>query len=113
MNGHERRKAAKVTVLVRDRAAKVAELKSVRVSDISCPCAWKGCTAECNLGEELLSAWSALLLTRSRRAAALLEIRPGECLRDTCLCPEHTRLLDSQLVDLIRWEPMAPAAGSA
>jgi hypothetical protein len=103
-NRHERRKAAKVF------ETKWIPAKQIVWSD----CAWKGCTATCKLHEELPSGWSALLLTRSRRAAAgsLLDIPPSECLRDTCLCPEHTRLFDSQLKDLHR-ELTAPAAGSA
>jgi hypothetical protein len=104
MNRHERRKAAKV-----------AEIKWGRLADITHVCGWKGCEATCDPDQngDLPSGWSAMLLTRSfRHVANLLDIPPGDCLRDSTLCPEHTRLFDSQLKDLHR-ELTGPVAGSA
>jgi len=63
---------------------------------------------------DLPPGWSALLLTRSfRHVSNLLDIPPSECLRDTCLCPEHTGLFNSQLLRNLHRKLMAPAAGSA
>jgi hypothetical protein len=105
LNRHERRKAAKVF-----------ELKMIPANQLGgMMCAWKGCEAVCepDAKHDLPRGWSALLLTRSfRHYANLLEIPPSECLRDACLCPEHTRLLDSQLEDLGR-ELKGPVAGTA
>jgi hypothetical protein len=103
MSRHERRKAAKLF-----------ELTVVRASDISgVMCAWKGCDKTCDPKDDLPAGWSALLLTRSvRHYGNLLDIPPSDCLRDSFLCPEHTRQLDSLLVDLAR-ELDGPAAGTA
>ena len=95
------------------KAVKVSELKMIPVSQLRLMgCAWKGCEAAFDAREGHPPGWSALLLTRSfRHVSNLLEIPPGECLRDTSLCPEHTRLFESQLKDLGR--PLATTAGSA
>jgi hypothetical protein len=106
MNRHERRKA------------RVFERKMIPARELAnamCQCAWKGCEAACKPDSrgDVPSGWSVLLLTRSfRHYANLLDIRPSECLRDAVLCPEHTRLLDSQLEDIGR-ELTGPSAGTA
>jgi hypothetical protein len=99
-----------------NKAVKVLELEMIPVSQFGgMMCAWKGCEAVCKSDTkgDLPRGWSGLLLTRSlRHYANLLDIPPSDCLRDACLCPEHTRLLDSQLADLAR-ELAGPAAGTA
>jgi hypothetical protein len=107
VNRHERRKAAKVF-----------ELEMIPANQIGgMMCAWRGCEAVVKYDDlrngDLPGGWSALLLTRSlRHYANLLDIPPSDCLRDACLCPKHTQLLDSLLVDLGR-ELDGPVAGTA
>jgi hypothetical protein len=112
MSRHERRKAQ-----VLRRKAEVLELKTIPASEIGrrVACAWKGCGAGCEFDDsgDFPPGWATLLLAKSYRVYAnILEIPPELCLRDAVLCPEHTRQLDSLLVDLGR-ELLGPAAGAA
>ena len=104
MNRHERRKATKFS-----------EIKWVKLSDIThVRCAWDGCSNACKMtgpGEKMPDGWVALLVT-TRGFTNLLEIPARDCLRDSVLCPEHARQLDSLLIDLGR-EINEPAAGNA
>jgi hypothetical protein len=105
-NRHERR-----------RAAKVSEIQMIPLNQIGGNmCTWKGCEAvyktDHNRPLDLPPGWSALLLTRSFHVGNLLDLPPGECLRDGCLCPEHTRLFDTQLKDIDRALD-GPTVGSA
>jgi hypothetical protein len=111
MNRNERRKAKALR-----RKAEVLEFKMIPAGELGpLACAWKGCEACCKPDDkwDLPPGWATLLLTRSYRTYRnILEIPPELCLRDAVLCPEHTRQLDSLLVDLGR-ELLGPAAGAA
>jgi hypothetical protein len=88
----------------------VIERKMVKLSEISGSlCAWEGCHASFK-GGQAPSGWTYLILYRPPLVMNFIDILPTDCLRDTCLCPEHTRLLDSQFKELGR-AVSGPAAG--
>ena len=105
-NRHERRKAAKTF-----------ELKMIPANELAgVVCAWRDCEATCKPSKDgdLPRGWSALLLTRGyRHYDYILSIPPSYCLRDAVLCPEHTRQLDSELLEDLGRELLGPPAGAA
>jgi hypothetical protein len=96
MNRHARRKA------------KVSELKTIQIADITgCICAWDGCAA--TFDGDMPKGWINLFAYWSPRAElAFWTIAPQHVLRDAVLCPEHTRALECQLKELSRLGSMPP-----
>lgn len=97
LNRHERRRA------------KVIETKTVAISDIrGCMCSWDRC-GKFFEGEQPFG-WTWLIMYRSPQATQIIPL-DDRLLRDSALCPEHTKLLDDQLKDIGR-DISAPPAGN-
>jgi hypothetical protein len=102
MNRHERRKV------------KIFETKRLSVAELSAAwqlCAWNGCQAA--FKGDMPRGWTNLLMFWSPGPALnFFNVHPGDWLRDTALCPQHTRLMNSQLKELGSGLS-GPAAGNA
>jgi hypothetical protein len=99
-NRHERRKTA------------VFERKMIPPTQLTGRiCAWRDC--EARFAGDMPAGWTNLILYWAPRPILnAADIPARDWLRDAVLCPEHTRLLDSQLKELGR-EVSGPVAGSA
>jgi hypothetical protein len=99
-NRHERRRVV------------VLERKKVKLSELTGRmCAWDGCGA--SFKGDMPEGWTNLIMYWAPSPIPnVLDIPPADWLRDAGLCPEHTRLLESQLKDLGR-AVSGPAAGCA
>ena len=97
MNRHARRKA------------KVFQVKTIPITAISgCMCAWDGCAATFK-GDDMPRGWVNLLVYWSKRPELhFLKIPPQDVWSDGVLCPEHARVLESQLFDMGRLVSMPP-----
>jgi hypothetical protein len=89
----------------------VFEQVMVPVGKIGSICAWEGCTA--TFQGDMPHGWINLLAYWAPRPLTnFWEIPVKDRMRDACLCPEHTRQLDSQLKPIGRALD-APAQGHA
>jgi hypothetical protein len=81
------------------RRAKAFEEKDVPLADIvGCVCVWDGRVAR--FGGAMPRGWINLLAYWSKHPESnFLQIPPENILRDSILCPEHVRALESQLKD--------------
>jgi hypothetical protein len=81
------------------RTAKVFEEKDVPLADIvGFVCAWDGCTAR--FGGAMPRDWTNLLAYWSQHPESnFLQIPAENISRDRVLCPDHARVLESQLKD--------------
>ncbi len=74
-------------------------------------CAWDGCAE--SYGGDMPSNWRSLMVYWVPQPVMDFRAIAAETWdRDAVLCPEHVRVLDSQLKDIGRWTN-APVAGQA
>ena len=104
------KKKRKTGIKIIERTRKtVAELKAMPSR-----CAWHECGAD--FKGEMPAGWNYLLVywhPEPQVEATLAEVsRSNFCSRDAVLCPEHSRELESNLVDIARWTDM-PVSGQA
>jgi hypothetical protein len=81
---------------------KVSELTKMPVDDVgNLPqgCAWKGCRA--SFKGEMPSGWVNLITYWAKEPqTSFMDIPPQDIRRDTALCPQHARELESYLFGL-------------
>jgi hypothetical protein len=100
-NRHERRRT-KVF------ARTMADAPKIRGS----MCAWEGCTAR--FSDDMPAGWTYLFTYWSKKPRFnFFDIPASDVLRDGVLCPEHVRVLESQLKEIGRDLERAPPLGNA
>lgn len=92
-NRHERRKAS---------ATEPTTMTVSEVKALGGGCAWNGCTVTCKRSEteNPPRGWTVLLLFWTGKPVVNIwdDVLPSAMLRDCYLCPEHTEMLDRQLL---------------